>query len=92
MGMDYRNFLKKIFRKGNQSFRNGVLGGWYTHTPIHYDDNTLRWLMSVCCLPVKYRYLRFLGTFYGLIVFLWCNYIYLCFKRLKWALFCFMLI
>ena len=35
-----KNF-KKIFRKGNQSFRPRVLGGWYTHTPLHYHYNTL---------------------------------------------------
>ena len=39
MGMDYRNFLKKIFRKGNPIPSSGVLGGWYTHTPLHHDDN-----------------------------------------------------
>ena len=65
MGMDYRNFLKKIFRKGNPIPSSGVLGGWYTHTLLHHNDNT-RMLPdapgspgSFCCLPVKYRYLRF---------------------------------
>ena len=41
MGMDYRNFLKKIFRKGNPILSSGVLGGWYTHTLLHHQDNTL---------------------------------------------------
>ena len=96
MGMDYRNFFKKIFRKGNQSFRNGVLGGWYTHTPLHYDDNTLRWLRwlgvgllfackntFICVFKVLFTGLY---AFYGAIIPI-CV-----FKRLKWALFCFMLI
>ena len=42
--MDYRNFLKKIFRKGNPIPSSGVLGGWYTHAPLHHNDNTLRLL------------------------------------------------
>ena len=67
--MDYRNFLKKIFRKGNPIPSSGVLGGWYTHTPLHHDDNirmlpdapgcSLAVPVIVCRLPEKYRYLRF---------------------------------
>ena len=66
IGMDYRNFLKKIFRKGNPILSSGVLGGWYTHTPLHYNDNTLGRLgrlRSVCCLLMKIPLFAFLRYF-----------------------------
>ena len=54
MGLDYRNFLKKIFWKGNQSPLSGVLGGWYTHTLLHHNDNTL---LSLPVVPVVRSFL-----------------------------------
>ena len=94
-----RNFSKKIFRKGNPIPSSGVLGGWYTHTPLHHNDNTLRRHRrhrrhrSVYCLLVKNTVICvFKVLFTGLYAFYSVIMPICVFKRLKWALFCFMLI
>lgn len=76
MGMDYRNFLKKIFRKGNPIPSSGVLGGWYTHTPLHHNDNTrmlpvfLGWscyrLSFACKIPL-FAFLMYFLRLYSLL-------------------------
>ena len=93
--------LKKIFRKGNHLPPSGVLGGWYTHTPLHHKDNTLLWLFGrlwsvwsvmVGAMPVKIPLFAFLIYFLRLYRFFWYNYTFQGYMRLKWASFCFMLI
>ena len=90
-------FQKKFFRKATNPFVTVYQGGG---TPIHHFTTTVirsggsvaRWLGSVCCLLVKIPLFAFLMYFLRAYMLLQCNYTFLYFKRLKWALFCLMLI